>query len=90
MQNESDEVHFCVVPSLYSCQKTSNDVMTSQRELWLPYLPEFVEKPFREWHMFLFINKCLTFDLSGDLRDRERPQGEGLFHFSESGLNSSK
>ena len=34
--------------------------------------------------MALFVYKCLTFDLGGDLR--ERPQGQGLFRFRSQGL----
>ncbi len=33
--------------------------------LWLSYVPESVEKPLREARGFVYVYKCLTFDLSG-------------------------
>ncbi len=55
---------------------------TANDSYWFPFGPEFVEKPLsRERHVALFIYKCLTFDLSMDLR--ERTQSQGVFCFEE-------
>ena len=41
-------------------------------------LPNMLIKPLREAHGFVYVYKCLTYDLSGDLC--EISQGQGLFH----------
>ncbi len=33
--------------------------------VWLPLAPQYVEKPLRETRGFVYVSKCLTFDLSG-------------------------
>ncbi len=41
-------------------------------------LPNMLIKPLREARGFVYVYKCLTYDLSRDLC--EIPQGQGVFH----------
>ena len=44
-------------------------LMTLCTIVWLPYAPEYVDKPFREARGFVYVYKCQTFDLLGDLTE---------------------